>query len=81
MGFLKVIIIQKYYKYARKNKLLLLEKLYQRECQKLIDQDVKRTKLREKNKIDEEEVILPGHAKVSLADCIRNIKMYFYKFF
>ena len=61
--------------------MVLLEKLYQRECQKMIDIDVKRAKLNEKNKaenqeVDSNELLLPeGHASVSLADCIRNIKM------
>ena len=57
-----------------------MEKIYLRESQKLIDQDVKKTKLREKNKSEEEdEILMPeGFAQVSLADCIRNIKMYFF---
>ena len=55
-----------------------MEKIYLRESQKLIDQDVKKTKLREKNKNEEDEIALPeGFAQVSLADCIRNIKMYY----
>jgi len=47
----------------------------------MIEQDIKRSKLRERQKIeenpDEIDIKLPeGHSHVSLADCIRNIKLY-----
>lgn len=73
-----MIKIQRFYRVSQKNKIFLVEKLYQRECHKMIDIDVKQTKFREKNQTNENgeaDLKIPsGHTQVSLADCIRNIK-------